>query len=244
MVNEEDHLRMQVLRSGLHLNDAFTEISRIDNELGKILNFAFSGKYGYLTACPTNVGTGLRVSVMLHLPGLKISGEIERAIQASRDLQLAIRGLYGEGTDAVGDFYQISNQITLGRNEEEIVDNFVNRYIPEILSYERRAREALMKNNRLEIEDRVCRSMAIVGASRLICSDETLRELSMIRLGINLRILDNVNLKTINELFLLSRPAHLQKIHGDELTPRERDRIRSELLRSRLGPQASSGEET
>jgi protein arginine kinase len=244
MINEEDHLRMQVLRSGLHLNDAFGEISRIDNELSKVLNFAFSGKYGYLTACPTNVGTGLRVSVMLHLPGLKISGEIERAIQASRDLQLATRGLYGEGTDAIGDFYQISNQVTLGKSEDGIIDNFVNNYIPEILCYERRAREALMKNNRLEIEDKICRSLAIVRSARLICSDEALQHLSMIRLGINLQIISDVNLKAINELFLLSRPAHLQKIHGDELAPIKRDGIRSELLRTRLADPSSAGKES
>ena len=235
MINEEDHLRMQVLRSGLYLHEAFNEINNIDDKLCEKLNFAFSGKYGYLTACPTNVGSGLRVSVMLHLPALKLSGEINRAMQATQDLRLAIRGLYGEGTESVGDFYQISNQLTLGQKENEIVDNFINNYIPEILTYERNAREALLTHNRLELEDKIGRAMALVQSARLMCCNEALQHLSLIRLGINLGILDNIDLHTVNELVILTRPAHLQKLHGSALDSRQRDENRSKLLKSRIG---------
>ncbi len=234
MINEEDHLRIQLLHSGLHLREAFEEINRIDDLLSEQLDYAFLPKYGYLTACPTNLGTGLRVSVMLHLPGLKLSGEINRAMQASRDLNLAIRGIYGEGTQAVGDFFQISNQLTLGKSEEQIVDDFTGNFIPAILDYERKARQQLMKNHQLEIEDRIYRALAVTKAARLISSDETLDRLSMIRLGINLHCIDDVDLDTVNELYLLSRPAHIQKLHDTRLTPRQRDEKRSTLLRDRL----------
>ncbi|MEZ6086280.1 MAG: ATP--guanido phosphotransferase [Phycisphaerae bacterium] len=143
MINEEDHLRMQVLKSGLQLETLWNDISIIDDRLGSEIEFAFDERLGYLTACPTNVGTGLRVSVMLHLPALKITGEIEKVMRAAKDLKLAVRGLFGEGTDAIGDFYQVSNQVTLGISEEEIIDMFSGQIIPQIVDYERAAREAL-----------------------------------------------------------------------------------------------------
>jgi protein arginine kinase len=235
MINEEDHLRMQVLRSALQLNEAWNEINRIDDMLEQCVDFAFSSRFGYLTACPTNVGTGLRVSVMLHLPALKLSGEIERAFRAARDMRLAIRGLYGEGTEALGDFFQISNQVTLGRGEQQIVDEFVNDIVPQFLKYERRARADLLRNNRTEIDDKVHRAVAILRSARRISSEETMYLLSLARLGVNIERVKDIDLKTLNELFLLTLPAHLQKIHGRDLDPPRRAEVRSEFIRRRLG---------
>lgn len=235
MINEEDHLRMQVLRSGLQLNEAFDEINRIDESLEKVLNYAFSGKYGYLTACPTNVGTGLRVSVMLHLPALKLTGELDRALRAARDMKLAVRGLYGEGTDALGDFFQVSNQLTLGRGEKDIVEEFLSVIVPELLNYERKARQALMTHDAVDIEDKIFRALAILQSSRKITSKETMYRLSMIRLGIHLGKITTPDLKTVNELSLLAQPSHLQKVFGRELSDDERQKVRADFLRQRLG---------
>lgn len=244
MVNEEDHIRIQVLRSGMQMHDAFEQINRIDDTIEQRVDFAYSNRYGYLTACPTNVGTGLRVSVMLHLPGLRLTGELEKAIHAARDMRLAIRGLYGEGTDATGDFFQISNQITLGKAEEDIVEEFLTQIVPEILNYERKAREALRKHNRVEVDDKVFRALAVLRSARRLSSNEMMVLLSMLRLGINLQRVDEIDLKTVNELFLLGQPAHVQKVHalqdGREsadaaLDSGERDEARAELLRQRLG---------
>jgi protein arginine kinase len=144
MVNEEDHLRIQVLHSGLRLDEAWDEINRIDDALEDKIDYAFHPRYGYLTACPTNVGTGIRVSVMLHLPGLKLTGEIDRVFRAAKEMHLAVRGLFGEGTEATGDFFQISNQVTLGRTEEEILDGFKQNVMPQIIEYEQKARRMLL----------------------------------------------------------------------------------------------------
>jgi protein arginine kinase len=244
MVNEEDHVRIQVLRSGMQMHDAFEQINVIDDRLEERVDFAYSNRYGYLTACPTNVGTGLRVSVMLHLPGLRVTGELDKAVHAARDMRLAIRGLYGEGTDATGDFFQISNQITLGKAEDDIVEEFLTQIVPEILNYERKSREALLKHNRMEIDDKVFRALALLRSARRLTSAEMMALLSLLRLGINLQRVDDVDLKTVNELFLLGQPAHVQKIHalqqGKEgstasLSGDERDEVRAELLRQRLG---------
>ncbi len=235
MVNEEDHLRMQVLRSGLRLAEAFEEINRIDDRLEQRLDYAFHSRYGYLTACPTNVGTGLRVSVMLHLPGLKMTDQIEKAFRAARDMHLAIRGLYGEGTEASGDFFQISNQTTLGKSEEQIVEEFLERLVPKFIEYERRARQAMLKNRRLAVDDKVHRSMALLRSGRLVSSNEMMYLLSLIRLGVNLHRVHDVDLKTINELFLLTQPAHLQRILGREMSGEERAEARANFVRQRLG---------
>ena len=235
MVSEEDHLRIQVLRSGLDLPDAIGEITRIDDLLESRLDYAFHSRYGYLTACPTNVGTGLRVSVMLHLPALKMTGEIERASRAAHDMRLAIRGLYGEGTEASGDFFQISNQTTLGKTEEQIVEEFVGQMVPRFIEYERQARSALLKSKSLAIEDKAHRSLALLRSARLIGSDETMYLLSLVRLGVNLNAVENVGLQTINELFLLTQPAHLQKVLNQDLSPEARAEARATYIRKRLG---------
>ena len=236
MVNEEDHLRVQVLRCGLQLDSCYSEIRALDELLQDKLFFAFQGRFGYLTACPTNVGTALRVSVMLHLPALKMTGQIEKVLRAARDMHLAVRGLYGEGTEAVGDLFQVSNQTTLGRSEEEILSDFRDRIVPGIVEYEQRAREALQKDRRVALEDKVHRALALLTAARLISSEETMYLLSHLRLGLSLGIVKDVSVETINELSLLTQPAHLQKAHNNpSMSPMERGRARAELIRGTLG---------
>lgn len=235
MVNEEDHLRIQALRSGLQLTEAAEQIFRIDDQLERKVQFAYHGRYGYLTACPTNVGTGMRVSVMLHLPALKMTGEIEKAFRAARDMRLAIRGLYGEGTEATGDFFQISNQSTLGRSERQILEDFRDRCIPHFIEYERRVRESLCRRRLIAIEDKVNRAYALLRAARLISSDETMYLLSLVRLGMNLGMCKGVDVKMLNELFLLTQPAHLQKIHNRPMEAPQRSEARAAHIRRRLG---------
>lgn len=237
MINEEDHLRMQVMRSGLDLRDAVTEILRMDDLLESRLDYAFHSRYGYLTACPTNVGTGMRVSVMLHLPALKMTGEIEKAFRAAHDMRLAIRGLFGEGTEASGDFFQVSNQTTLGKTEEQIVEEFLGEMVPQFIEYERRARATLVSKRAAAIDDKAFRSLALLRSTRLISTEETMYLLSLVRMGINLQRITDVDLKTINELFLLTQPAHLQKMLNTELAPEARAEARALYIRRRLGAQ-------
>jgi len=234
MINEEDHLRIQVLRSGLELDEAIAEIDRVDQLLEEQLDFAFHRRYGYLTACPTNVGTGLRVSVMAHLPALKMTGEIEKVFRAARDMRLAIRGLYGEGTEATGDFFQISNQTTLGRSEHQIIEDFSTQTIPHIIDYERRARHVLLKEQTIAIDDKARRALAVLHAAKLISSDETMYLLSLVRLGIHLGRCNRMDIATVNELFLRTQPAHLQKMHNRAMEPRERAEVRATYIHKRL----------
>ncbi|MDY6913619.1 MAG: protein arginine kinase [Planctomycetota bacterium] len=234
MVNEEDHLRIQVLRSGMQLADAEDQINRLDDTLEERLDFAFHSRYGYLTACPTNVGTGLRVSVMLHLPALKMTGRIDKVIHAARDMHMAIRGLYGEGTEASGDFFQVSNQTTLGKSEDQIIEEFRSHTVPNIIEYERRARRSLQKRQTAKLDDKVHRALALLRAARTMSSDETLYLLSLVRLGVNIGRVEDVKLETINQLFLLTQPAHLQKTLGHELNDNERDEARAQFIRKRL----------
>ncbi len=234
MVNEEDHLRLQVLRSGLALDQAVEEAIAADNRLEESLSFAFHRKYGYLTACPTNVGTGLRISVMLHLPALKMTGEIEKVFRAAHDMRLAIRGLYGEGTEATGDFFQISNQTTLGKAEDQIISEFCVDTLPHIIDYERKARDVLLTKRAIAIDDRVDRSLAVLKAAKLISSDETMYLLSLIRMGVTLGRCSQLDMATVNELFLMTQPAHLQKMLGREMEPLERAETRATYIRQRI----------
>ncbi|MFA6133235.1 MAG: protein arginine kinase [Phycisphaerae bacterium] len=235
MVNEEDHLRIQVLRSGLRLEESMAEIFQIDDKLEERIDFAYHSRYGYLTACPTNVGTGLRISAMLHLPALKMTGDIDKAIRAARDMQLEIRGLYGEGTEAAGDLFQISNQTTLGKSEEQLVRDFSQRTIPKFIDYERRARQVLLKKQPAAFEDKIYRAIAILRSARVMSSQETMYLLSLLRLGIMVGKVTDIDLKTVNEVFLLTQPAHLQKILKREMNPQERGEARAAFIRTRLG---------
>ena len=233
MVNEEDHLRIQAIRAGFQLHDAFHDLQWLDDQLDRELEFAFSNEFGYLTACPTNVGTGMRASVMFHLPALVFTKQIDKVFSSVTKINLAVRGFYGEGTQASGDFYQISNQITLGKSEEEILD-LLDRVVPKIVAYERAVREHLLEKDRLRLEDKICRAFGVLRSARSITSEETMDLLSAVRLGVNLGLLHDVGMPTVNELFILTQPAHLQRLEKRDLTPEERDAARADFIRKHL----------
>jgi protein arginine kinase len=234
MVNEEDHLRVQVMRSGLQIDEAWEQINRIDDALEERLEYEFHPQFGYLTACPTNVGTGIRVSVMLHLPALRLTNELEKVGQAAKELKLAIRGLHGEGTEALGDFFQISNQITLGVSEEQIMDDFRDSVIPKIVEYEHAARRALVRTRLHALDDKVHRAMGLLQNARLISSNEAMQYLSHVRMGLHVGRVTQIDLQTVNELFLQTQPAHLQKLRGERLNGEERSIARAAYIRARL----------
>jgi protein arginine kinase len=242
MVNEEDHLRIQVMQSGLELNSVWEQINRIDDLVEEKVAYAFHERLGYLTACPTNVGTGLRVSVMLHLPALRITRQIDKVFRSLQRIRLAVRGLYGEGSQAMGDFYQISNQITLGQTEAELIRQ-VSERVPVIVDYERQAREFLVKESHENLHDRVSRAYGILRTAQTISSEETMQLLSSVRMGVNLGLIRDLNIPVINELFIRTQPAHLQKLTGGELDPTDRDIERARFLRRHLNKEDGSGAE-
>ena len=233
MVNEEDHLRIQVMQSGFNLYEAWNMINRIDDCLAKELSFAFLADWGYLTACPTNTGTGMRGSVMLHLPALVMARQIDRVLTAIAKLSFTTRGLYGEGTQASGNFFQISNQVSLGHSEEEIIEN-INSLIRQIVEQENQARQALLSRNGAMLEDRINRSLGILKNARIINSQETIELLSMVRMGSDLGMIKDIDRRTINELFIITQPAHLQKIMQKKLSAQERDIKRAQIIRDKL----------
>jgi protein arginine kinase len=233
MVNEEDHLRLQVMRSGLDLDGAWQDIDRVDDILEQKTNYAFSDEFGYLTACPTNVGTGMRASVMLHLPALGLTKQIEKVFRALQKINLVVRGLYGEGSRASGDFYQISNQVTLGKSEPAALAE-IREVNQQIIAYERQARQALVRENRQGINDRVARAFGTLQSATMMTSEETMELLSSVRLGVNLSLIDELPMLTVNELFLHTQPAHLQKLMGSNLDGEERNAARAKYLRTRL----------
>ena len=233
MLNEEDHVRMQMLQSGFSLERTWDEINQLDDSLESKITFCFDDQLGYLTACPTNVGTGIRVSVMLHLPALRITKEIQKVNQAAQKINLAVRGLYGEGSQAMGDFYQISNQVTLGCSEQDLLDNLAE-VVPNILGYERRVRDLLCRDNKGQLDDQIARAMGILTSARSISSEETMHLLSSVRLGINLGMVSDVTIATINELFIHTQPSHLQKLQGGPLETAARNEARAAYIRDRL----------
>jgi protein arginine kinase len=240
MINEEDHLRMQVMNSGLDLYSAWERIDRIDDWIEQKVTYAFHDRLGYLTACPTNVGTGMRVSVMLHLPALVITRQIDKVFRSLQKISLAVRGLYGEGSQAMGDFYQISNQITLGRREEDLIKQ-VSEVIPVMINYERRAREFLIKESQKDLHDRVSRAFGILCTAQTISSEETMMLLSSVRMGVNLGLIEDVAIPTINQLFIHTQPAHLQKLRGAELSTADRNIERAIYLQRHLRPRKDGG---
>jgi len=233
MINEEDHLRIQVMKSGFDLKDAWLIINDIDNEVGSVLEYAYSLDFGYLTACPTNTGTGMRASVMLHLPSLVMTKQIGKVLQAITKLSLTARGLYGEGTEASGNFFQISNQVSLGHREDDIIDN-IERIIKQIIGHEQSAREVLLSQNRSVLEDRISRAHGTLKSAHIITTSETIDLLSLVRLGVDLNMIKELDRALINELFIITQPAHLQKIEKKKLSPNQRDVKRAEIIRSRL----------
>lgn len=233
MVNEEDHLRLQWIKSGFDPDRAFSALRRVDAAMETALPIAFSPLYGYLTACPTNVGTGMRVSVMVHLPALTLMEHVDKVFKAAQRMNHAVRGLYGEGTRAFGDMYQLSNQATLGRSEEEIVAG-IKAIVPQVLEYERRMRGELYTEKREFVEDKVLRSLALLRNARRLSVQEMMSHLSLVRLGVDLKIVTDVSMDTLNRLFILGQPSHLQREAHAVLNPTEREARRAELVRAKL----------
>jgi protein arginine kinase len=223
MVNEEDHLRLQVMRGGNRLREAFDDAMRAESALGSRLDFAFHRRWGYLTACPTNLGTAVRLSVMVHLPALRLTREIEKVKNAAQDLNLAVRGFLGEGSETVGDLFQISNQVTLGTTEEDLLERFATGIVPRLLEYERVARKALLSRDPLGIEDKIHRALATLKAARLLEVDEAMRQLGRLRLGVALGRVHGLSLAAIDRLMLDLQPVHLRTIAlPDDTEPRLR----------------------
>lgn len=241
MVNEEDHLRMQVIRSGLAVSQAYQQIERVDDAIEALADYAYHPRFGYLTACPTNCGTGIRVSVMLHLPGLKHTNELEKVKRSAAAMSLAVRGYYGEGSEAVGDFFQISNQTTLGKAEPELLHDFEHTIIPRVVEYERAARRILAERRAAFFEDQVCRAYGILRHARMLKADEAMTLLSSLRLGLIAGMLSNLDLAVVNQLILLTQPAHLQRHAGKELDQAARRIERATMVRQTLERAERSG---
>ncbi len=233
VVNEEDHLRIQAIQSGLRLEEALEVASRVDSTLEGSLAYAYDDRWGYLTACPTNVGTGLRASVLLHLPALVLTREIGKVLQGATEADLSVRGFYGEGSEVRGSFFQVSNQATLGKTEEEIVGQ-VQRWVEHVMEYERKAMGVLRRDALAAVEDKVCRARAVLESARLLTSEEVVGLGSAVRLGVVMGILNGLSFGTLNELLVAAQPAHLQFLCGREMAPEERDKVRADLVRQRL----------
>jgi len=233
MLNEEDHLRMQSIRPGLQLSSAFQALSELDTQLESSLEYAFDNSLGYLTTCPTNLGTGLRASAMVHLPGLVLSDQIGQVLQAVNKIGLAVRGIYGEGTESLGHLYQISNQSTLGESEETIIRR-LERVISQVAMHEQNAREKLLEEDPEMVADKIGRAYGVLRHAHIIDSKEALNHLSLLRLGGTLGYLKRDIVITCDSLLMDIQPAHLQLHSGRKLSPEERDSIRAEIVRSRL----------
>jgi protein arginine kinase len=233
MINEEDHLRMQALRPGFQTREAWQAVDRLDSALEKKLDFAFDNELGYLTACPTNLGTGIRVSAMLHLPGLVLDEQINPIIQSVNKLGLAVRGLYGEGTEALGNVFQVSNQMTLGETEIIIVER-LEKVLSQIIEHEENARQRLLEKKPKVMFNHIGRAYGILANAHSISSKETMNLLSLLRLGVDMELFPGAQRSLVDELFLITQPAHLQKQISDKLSAEERDLIRADMVRERL----------
>ena len=233
MINEEDHLRIQCLMSGLQLKEALQLANVLDDWIEEEIDYAYNEERGYLTSCPTNVGTGLRASVMMHLPGLVLTKQLNQIIPAINQLGLVVRGIYGEGSQALGNIFQISNQITLGKSEKDIVED-LTLVVQQIIAQERAAREALVKTSNIQLEDRVFRSYGVLLNARIIETKEASTCISDVRLGIDLGFIEDIPKSILNELMILTQPGFLQKYAGGPLRPFERDVRRAALIRERL----------
>ena len=233
MVNEEDHLRLQSLLSGLRLHDAWQIVDRTDEELGQELPLAFHHEFGFLTSCPTNVGTGLRASVLVHLPGLVLTKEIGQVLRGLNQVGLTFRGLYGEGSEVVGNFFQVSNQTTLGKSEEDLVDH-LDRIVRQVIQYEKQARQVLMKEAPAETEDKIWRAYGLLRYARSLSFEELMNLLSGVRLGAGLKLLPGLRVYTVNKIMIYSQKAHLEQAAGRDLPPPERDAHRASFVRKIL----------
>jgi len=235
MVNEEDHVRAQVFESGFAVQAVYDRAERLDDAMMGQMPFSFSEEFGFLTSCFTNVGTGMRLSVMLHLPGLVWADEIDKATATVQKISLAVRGLYGEGSRALGDFYQVSNQVTLGRSERDIVRD-VGSAVERLMSWEREVREALLRGeSRSRTLDRIHRALGLLERAHILTSEEALNLLSGVRFGVHAGLIEHVSVRDLNVALLLSQPAHLQRVHQSPLNQDQRDERRATLVRGLLG---------
>ncbi|MNO48795.1 putative ATP:guanido phosphotransferase [compost metagenome] len=234
MVNEEDHLRIQCLYPGFQIQEAWERATAVDDIFEDHVDYAFDAHRGFLTSCPTNVGTGLRASVMMHLPALVITQQINRILSAVTQVGLTVRGIYGEGSEAMGNLFQISNQITLGQSETEIIENLYG-VVLQIIEHEKTAREKLLSDSRLRMVDRVMRSYGILSYAAIMDSKEAAQRLSDVRLGVDLGLIDTLSPQVLNELNVLTQPGFLQKIYGENMSPGERDMYRAKLIREKVG---------
>jgi len=240
MVNEEDHLRIQAMQSGFEPEPTWALINELDEYLGRNLVFAYDQEWGFLTACPTNVGTGMRVSVMLHLPASVIVKQIDQIFRSLEKLELVVRGLYGEGSQAMGDFYQVSNQVTLGRSEDELIRKMLD-VVPAIVGAEKKARQFLLDEGSQRVHDRISRAYGVLKTAQIISAQETLECLSLVRMGIHLGLIQDVSLPLLNELFLYTQPAHLQKVVGMEMDSADQNVERARFLKNKLGEAGQKG---
>ncbi len=233
MVNEEDHLRLQAIQSGLQLQEVWALVDGMDDEISRLLDYSFSEKLGYLTACPSNVGTGLRVSVLIHLPALVLTQEIEKVLRAIAQVGMTVRGFYGEGTEVLGNFFQISNQVTLGKSEEQIIKSLI-KIVTEVIEYELKERQTLIKDASYQLEDKIWRALGILENARLLTTEEFMNLSSAARLGRSMELTSHPDFKTLNQLTVIVQPSHLQKLAGRYLESSERDIFRANIVRKRL----------
>ncbi len=234
MVNEEDHLRLQSLVSGLRVREAWSMVDLLDEEMGRELPYAFHHEFGFLTSCPTNAGTGLRASVLVHLPGLVLTKEISKVLHALGQVGLTFRGLYGEGSEVVGNFFQISNQTTLGKSEEDLVDH-LDRVVRKVIQHEMDARQILLRDAGAVTEDKIWRAYGLLRYARSLSFEELMNLLSGVRLGVSLKLLPSLRVYTLNKLMIFTQPAHLEDAAGRDLTPEENDAHRAAFVRRILG---------
>jgi protein arginine kinase len=233
MVNEEDHLRLQALCSGFALEDAWNQVEALDRELGTALPYAFHPEFGYLTSCPTNVGTGLRASVLVHLPGLVLTKEITKILQGLTQVGLTFRGLYGEGSEVVGNLFQLSNQTTLGKSERELLDQ-LGKLVRRVMEHEERARQVLLRDATSILEDKVWRAYGLLRYARTLSFEETMNLLSGVRLGVGLRLIPAIGMYTLNQLLIFTQPAHLAALQGRSLSDEEIPVYRAAYVRRLL----------
>ncbi len=237
MVNEEDHLRLQALLSGLRLGDAFQKVDQLDEDLGGQLPFAYHHEYGYLTSCPTNAGTGLRASILIHLPGLVLTKEIGKVLHGISQVGLTFRGLYGEGSEVVGNFFQISNQTTLGKSEEDLIEH-LERIAAQVIRYEQDARKVLLRDATAVIEDKIWRAYGLLRYARSLSFDEVMNLLSGVRLGVSLNLLSGLRVYTLNKIMIFAQSAHLEQAAGRHLADAECDVHRAAFVRRTLESEA------
>jgi protein arginine kinase len=234
MINEEDHLRLQAISPGMNLPAVWDRVNALDTELESRLEYAFSPQLGYLTACPSNVGTGLRASVMMHLSGLRLTNEIQAVVKGLGKLGIAVRGLLGEGTEAHGNMFQVSNQGTLGEAEDAIIEGLIE-VVAELTQHEQNARARLMEGRRTYVLDQIGRAYGVLSHARVLSSQEAIDMLSALRLGLELKLIDGLSISGLNEIMLLTQPGHLQKMAGHPLGPEERDELRASTVKRELG---------